>query len=188
MVRPMRSDRCVSCLSVLSVTLVYCGQTVRWTKMKLGTVVGLGPGHIVLDRDPAPHLKGAQHPNFLPMCIVAKRLDGSRCHLVRRYVSAQATALNGDPAPPKGAQLPNFRSMSNCLLWPNGWMHQNTTRYGGRPQPRWHCARWVPSSHLKGAQPPIFGPCLLWPNGCLSELLLSSAVVLTFAHHERTYQ
>ena len=30
--------------------------------MKLGTVVGLGPGHIVLDEDPAA---------FLPMSVVA---------------------------------------------------------------------------------------------------------------------
>jgi len=29
--------------------------------------------------------KGAQQPpNFRPMSVVAKRLDGSRCHLVRR--------------------------------------------------------------------------------------------------------
>jgi len=34
--------------------LVYCGQTVGWIKMKLGIQVGLGPGHIVLDGDPAP--------------------------------------------------------------------------------------------------------------------------------------
>jgi len=33
---------------------VYCGQTARWLKMPLGTKVGLGPGHIVLDGDPAP--------------------------------------------------------------------------------------------------------------------------------------
>ena len=33
---------------------VYCGQTVVWMKMKLGTQVGLGPGDIVLDGDPAP--------------------------------------------------------------------------------------------------------------------------------------
>jgi len=32
--------------------LVYCGQTVGWTKMKLGMEVGLGSGHIVLDGDP----------------------------------------------------------------------------------------------------------------------------------------
>jgi len=36
-VRHMLSDRCLVCLSVLSVTLVYCGQTVGWIKMKLGT-------------------------------------------------------------------------------------------------------------------------------------------------------
>jgi len=60
----------------LDVMLVYCGQTVGWIKMKLGVEVGLGPGHIVLDGDPAP--------NFRPMSVMAKRLDGSRCHLVQR--------------------------------------------------------------------------------------------------------
>ena len=44
-------------------TLVYCGQTVGWIKMKPGTEVGLNPGHIVLDGDPAPAPpKGAQQP------------------------------------------------------------------------------------------------------------------------------
>jgi len=38
----------------LSVRLVYCGQTVRPIKMKLGTQVGLGPGHTVLYGDPGP--------------------------------------------------------------------------------------------------------------------------------------
>jgi len=54
----MLSDRCLSCpvchMSVLSVTLVYYGQTVGRIKMKLGMQVGFGPGHIVLDGDPAP--------------------------------------------------------------------------------------------------------------------------------------
>jgi len=45
----MLSDRCLCVLSVLSVTLVYCGQTVAWSNMKLGMQVGLGPDHIVLD-------------------------------------------------------------------------------------------------------------------------------------------
>ena len=47
---------------VLSVTLVYCGQTVRQIKMKLGMQIGLGPGHIVLDGDSGPRRKGAQPP------------------------------------------------------------------------------------------------------------------------------
>ena len=82
-IRPMLSDRC---LSLRSVTLLYCGQTVGWIKMKLGVQVGLGPGHNVLDGNPAPpSRKGAQFsPNFRPMSVVAKRLDESRCHLVGR--------------------------------------------------------------------------------------------------------
>jgi len=74
--------------------------------MLLGTEVGLGPGHIVLDGDPAPPPKGAQPPIFGPcllwplkghspqfwtMSVVAKRLDGSRCHLVWWLASTQAT-------------------------------------------------------------------------------------------------
>jgi len=31
-----------------------------------------------------PSPKGGRPPNFRPMSVVAKRLDGSRCHLVRR--------------------------------------------------------------------------------------------------------
>jgi len=49
-VHPTLSDR----LSALSATLVHCGQTVGWIGMPLGTKVGLRPGHIVLDVDPAP--------------------------------------------------------------------------------------------------------------------------------------
>ena len=42
--------------------------------MPLGTEVGLDPGYIVLDGDPAPPQKGAQQPpTFWPMSIVAKR-------------------------------------------------------------------------------------------------------------------
>ena len=55
----------------------YCGQTVGWIKMALGMKVGLGPGHTVLDGDPAAL------SNFRPISIVAKRLDASKCRLVR---------------------------------------------------------------------------------------------------------
>jgi len=46
--------------------------------------VGLDPSDIVLDRDPAPLPKKGAEPQFRPMSIVAKRLDGSKCHLVQR--------------------------------------------------------------------------------------------------------
>jgi len=72
----------VVCLSVLSVTLVYCGQTVRQIMMKLGMQVGLGPGHTMLDGEWAssPPAKGIG----APICVVARWLDGLRCHLVGR--------------------------------------------------------------------------------------------------------
>jgi len=63
-----------------------CGQKAGCIKMPLGMEVALGAGHIVLDGDPArpPPKKRGTAPNFRLMSIVAKRLDGSRCHLVRR--------------------------------------------------------------------------------------------------------
>jgi len=51
------------CPVCLSVTFVHCGQTVGRIKMKLGMQIGLGPGHNVLDGDPAPLPKGA-HPCY----------------------------------------------------------------------------------------------------------------------------
>jgi len=64
---------------------VYCGQMAGLIKMPLGTKVGMGPGHIVLDGDPAPiPQKWGTSPNLQPMSIVAKRLYGSRWHLVQR--------------------------------------------------------------------------------------------------------
>jgi len=64
---------------------VYCGQTAACINMPLGTEVGFGLRDIVLDGYPAPPpLKGQCPPNFRPMSVVAKRLDGLRCHLVWR--------------------------------------------------------------------------------------------------------
>ena len=64
----MLSDSCLSCLSV---TLVYCGQPIGCIKMPLGMEVGLGPIHIVLNGDPAPSPKrGHSSPTFRPVSIV----------------------------------------------------------------------------------------------------------------------
>jgi len=77
--------------------------------------------------------------------------------------------LDGTPAPllNKGAD-PQF--LAHFLLSPNGWMHQDATWYGGRPQPRRLCVRWGPSfPSPKGAHPPIFVQCPLWPNDWMDE-------------------
>ena len=45
---------------------VCCGQVTGWLNMALGMEVGLRPGHIVLDSEPAPlPKKGADAPQFL---------------------------------------------------------------------------------------------------------------------------
>ena len=81
--------------------------------------------------------------------------------------------LDGDPAPsPKGGGAPS-PIFGSLLLWPNGWMHQDATWYGYRPQPRGFCVRWRPSRpSLKMGRSPlpkIFGPCLLWSNGWMDQ-------------------
>jgi len=51
--------------------------------------------------------------------------------------------LHGDPFPlPKKGRSQIF---GPCLLWPNGWMDQDGTWHGGRPQPGGLCVRWGPS-------------------------------------------
>jgi len=96
---------------------ICCGQTAGWIKMPLGTEEGLGPGDFVLDGDLAPVPKNGANPfpNFRPMSIVAKRLDGqdgtwprggpwSRLHCARL----------GPSSPPQkgGGAPPNFRPIS----------------------------------------------------------------------------
>ena len=44
--------------------------------MPLGKKIGLGPGHIVLDGDPAPPKRGTI-PNFRPVSVVGKRSPSS---------------------------------------------------------------------------------------------------------------
>ena len=81
--------------------------------------------------------------------------------------------LDGDPAHPrKGAQQPPLFGL--CLLWPNCWMDQDATWYGGRRRPRRHCLmeNLLPTERGTIA-PPTFWPTLLW-HGRPSQQLLSS--------------
>ena len=78
--------------------------------MKLGMQIGLGLGHIVLHRDPAPPIFGPYllRPNGCSAWI--KMALGMELGL-----SPGDFVLDGDPAPsPKGGQspLPNFRPIS----------------------------------------------------------------------------
>jgi len=91
--------------------------------------------------------------------------------------------LDGVAAPLKGAQPPVFGS---CLLWPNGWMDEDTTWCRSRPRPRPHCS-WGPSSLRKGhssAPPPLFSAHVCCGHGRPSQLLLSSCHGTMWNFHE----
>jgi len=82
-----------------------------------------------------------------------------RCHLVWRYALAQATLLHGDPAP-HPEKMGTHSQFSARLWWPNDWIDQDATWYGGRSRPRQLCVTWESSSPSKqrGHSPsPIFG-------------------------------
>jgi len=98
---------------VLSVTFVYCGETVGWMKMKLGMQVGLGPGHIVLDDPAHAPLQGAQPPFSAYICC-GQMAGWIKMPLGREVgLSPSDIVLDGDPTPPKkGSGAAKLRSMS----------------------------------------------------------------------------
>jgi len=87
--------------------------------MPLGMEVGLSPGDIVLDGDPAPPKKGhfSDHVYCRQMVGCIKLPFGIKAELGPVHI-----VLDGDLAPPAPLQkgqssLPLF---GLCLLWPNG--------------------------------------------------------------------
>jgi len=74
-------------------------------------------------------------------------------------------------SPRKGHSSP---PLFGPCLWPNDWMDQDATSYGGHAWPRRYCVRWGPSSPTKrgtAASAPTFRPTLLW-HGRPSQQLL----------------
>jgi len=81
-------------------------------------MVGLGPGNIVLDADPAPPPRGtASLPKFRPMSVVAKRLCtwinmplGTKIGLGPGHIVLLLEAAH----PPKGVTAPLFSTYVYC--------------------------------------------------------------------------
>jgi len=67
------------------------------------------------------------------MSIVAKRLNGSNMTLGMEVgVGPGCIVLDGNlDLLPKREKISQFSA--HFLSWPNGWMHQDVTWYGGRP-------------------------------------------------------
>ena len=104
-------------------THIYCGQMAGWIQMPLDTEVGLGPGHIVLDGDPAhcpPPQRRGHSPQFLANVYCGKTAGWIKMPLGMDVGRGPGhIVLDGAQLPPqkKGAQPPIF---GPCLLWPNG--------------------------------------------------------------------
>ena len=132
-------------------TDVYRGEAARWIKVTLGTEVGLGPGHTVLDRDPALSPlppKGAQQPPLFGHVYCGHTAAWIKMPLGMEVgLEPGQIVLDGVPAPPpwKGAQqLPTFAVY--------GRMDQHSPWYTGRPRPRLHSVTWEPTPPQKGGQ------------------------------------
>jgi len=69
------------------------------------------------------------------------------------------------------------------LLQPNGWMDQDATWYGGRPQPRRLCVRWGPRSTLLGLSP---GDCVLAPPKFLAHVYYSYCDFVRTLHNAQS--
>jgi len=119
----------------MSVTFVHCGQTVERIKTKLGTQVGLGPGHIVLNGDPAPPPSKGHSPQFLAHICCGQMAVWIKMSLgIELGLGPGDFVLDGDPAPPslnEGRSPPQI--FGPCLLGPNSWMDEAGTWHGGRP-------------------------------------------------------
>ena len=137
---------------------VCCGQTAGWIKMQLGREVGLGPGHTVLDGEPAaPPPNGHSPPPIFGQPCCGKTAGWIKMPLGREVgLGPGHIVLDGDPTPisPNGHSPPIF---GPCLLWRNSWMDQDATWQRDRPRPKQHCVRWGPSPPFpKGLNPPRF--------------------------------
>jgi len=155
----MQSGHCQFCPVCLSETLVYCGETVGWIKMKLGMEVGLGQGHIVIDGDPwaqpqfSAHVRCDQTAGWIKMPL-GREVGLGPGHIV----------LDGTQSPLPKKHSPQF-SAHVCCGQTAGWIKMPLgTEVGLRPGDI--ALDGDPAPPRKGAQhPPLVGPCLLWPYG-----------------------
>jgi len=90
--------------------------------MPLSMEVGLRPGHIVLDGDPAPPVpKGASSPQFSAHVCCDQTPGWIKIPLGTEVgLGPGHTVIDGDPVPltERGTAASHF--FDPCLLWPNG--------------------------------------------------------------------
>ena len=93
---------------------ICCGKMTGWIKMPLGKEVGLDPGNIALNGDPAPPPpKRGQSPPIFGPCLLWP--NGWWCQFVRMWASAQATLCYIWPSSPQEkGDSPQFSAHVYC--------------------------------------------------------------------------
>jgi len=110
---------CYRTVSVCIVTLVYCGETVGWIKMKLGMAVGLVPGHIVLDGTQLPPPKKKGH--FSAHVYCGQTAGWIKMPLGTEVDLGPGHIVDGDPVSSRDRGTAPSPLFGSCLvLWPNG--------------------------------------------------------------------
>jgi len=95
---------------------IYCRQTAGWNKMPLAMVVGLGPGHNVLEGEPACSEKG-HIPQFSAHVCCGQRAGWIKMPLCAKVgLCSGHIVLHGEPAhlPPQRGTDPQFLAHDYC--------------------------------------------------------------------------
>jgi len=123
-------------------------QTAEWINMPLGTEVGLGPGDIVLDGDPAsPHKKGAQQPLHFSVHVHCGQTAGWIKMPLGTAVGLGPGQIvsDGDSAPhpslDSSTATATFQPMPIVVKRLDGARNHLVRR----PRPMQHCVRWGPA-------------------------------------------
>jgi len=96
--------------------------------MKLGTQVGLVPGHIELDGDPAPPPQRGTALQFSAHICCGQMAAEIKMPLGMDVgLGPGDFVLDGDPASPSQKRGGAHQIFGPCLLWSNGWMDQDGT-------------------------------------------------------------
>ena len=144
------------CLSVcLSVTVVYCGQTVGCIKMKLGMEIGLDPRpHYVRWGSSCPLPNRGIPPIFSAHVCCDQTAGWIKVPLGTGVGLGQGEiVLDGDPAPPKEGHSPHFSAHVYCGHTA-GWIKMPLGTEGGLGPG--HIVSDGDPAAPKGIQPPQF--------------------------------
>jgi len=156
--------------------------------MKLGIQVGLGPGHIVSDGNPAPLPQKGHSPQFSAhvrcdqMAVWIKMPLGKEVGL-----GSGDFVLDGDPAPsPKKGHSPQLSAHVYCNQTAGRIKMPLGTEVGLGPGHMVLDGNPAPPRKMGTTPPPFFGACILWslsPTYCWA-LVEVVTVWVQFLRHE----